>query len=580
MSNHYLAFTIGPIFQTITRARKTRELWASSYVFSLLMRRILEELPRENILLPHVPQGSIPASDNGAGIWPDRCIVQITKGTLPDVKAIIDKACEKLAGDLKISKNTIQKLVKISPLKTDWEKSDIANGAKSKDDRDLIPVHRLYRLLDNLELAAAYQPKESQTLNQILIDQIHDLYDVAGHKESNVFIPLSDGTVRLPSLPEIALREIKDHPEFGATYIATVEDEIDKKVVVLRRQEGRAKDLDGQRDNELLFAELRKKLQKDSIEFRHKYVAVVVADGDGMGETITRLSKEDQFGKKLTDFSKDLMRFSRNAVQDILDYGGLPVFAGGDDLLFLAPVTNANKDAKNILQLCQNLNLKFQKEMDKEGLSLSFGVSIAYYKHPLGEAVATAYELEKKAKNFRIFRTNGAPINPDKPASKKNALCFQVQKHSGQPFGATVWLGKNDPAGDQENPESSAEVLLELLDAAEEINDAFLTSVMHKLQSLPDLLAHATRKKNLDHFREHHFNEGGKHEKDYLKRVMDLAKAIFADYGDEIDPRLQEELEEDPLNKGRTSGWLDLNLTNTLFAALRLKQFLIQPDHE
>lgn len=117
MSNHYLAFTIGPIFQTITRARKTRELWASSYVFSLLMRRILEELPRENILLPHVPQGSIPASDNGAGIWPDRCIVQITKGTLPDVKAIIDKACEKLAGDLKISKNTIQKLVKISPLK-------------------------------------------------------------------------------------------------------------------------------------------------------------------------------------------------------------------------------------------------------------------------------------------------------------------------------------------------------------------------------------------------------------------------------------------------------------------------------
>jgi CRISPR-associated protein Cmr2 len=89
----YLAITIGPIYATIQQARRTRELWAASYVFSLLMRELLEVLKDEKIgelLAPVVtsvdskePENSQkteeskttkpPTTYNGAGIYPDRC---------------------------------------------------------------------------------------------------------------------------------------------------------------------------------------------------------------------------------------------------------------------------------------------------------------------------------------------------------------------------------------------------------------------------------------------------------------------------------------------------------------------------
>ena len=73
----------------------------------------------------------------------------------------------------------------------------------------------------------------------------------------------------------------------------------------------------------------------------HKYFCIVQADGDNMGKTI-------QNGN-VAAISTALIQYAAAAVPKISDYGAMPIYAGGDDLLFIAPVVG--KDGKNIFDL-------------------------------------------------------------------------------------------------------------------------------------------------------------------------------------------------------------------------------------
>src|SRR5690606_32717211 len=108
----------------------------------------------------------------------------------------------------------------------------------------------------------------------------------------------------------------------------------------------------------------------------------------------------------------------------ISSYGGVPVYIGGDDALFFAPVRYGEKD---IYMLIDQIDEAFHKSLTEAGISnkpsLSVGISIAYYKHPLVENLERSRDkLFGKAKNFQF--KNG----------KKNAVACLVQKHSGHQF--------------------------------------------------------------------------------------------------------------------------------------------------
>ena len=126
-----------------------------------------------------------------------------------------------------------------------------------------------------------------------------------------------------------------------------------------------------------------------------------------------------------------------NATQLIEDFGGLPIYAGGDDLLFIAPVIG--KDGSNIFNLLDAIEKvafkgvhdvvndldKKDDEGNKIEASLSFGVSISYYKYPLYEALETARNLLfGKAKNIK----------------QKKAVAWSLRKHSGGTFEAAFSL--------------------------------------------------------------------------------------------------------------------------------------------
>jgi CRISPR-associated protein Cmr2 len=602
MPKQHLALVLSPITETISRARKTRELWASSFVFSRMMYQLLAHRPASTTRI--APAFSAQKEHAyGAGIYHDRCILSVEEGTEVDIGKWLVEAREALADEMGTTAATIQRLVKIEVLRASWSVAELAAATK---EHDTIAIHRLNRLLDNLELRPVYIPREDkQNLVTLLDSRIQQLYELGFSKGTSVFLPMPNATVgRLPSLPEIGLRELNNHPEASVrkAYQNLVQQPFNDRVTLLSTVGGRGKDLkakldqlkakgglpddfleDSQLFNEAFFEYLKRAFAADEnlkdsiIRFRHKYVAVVQLDGDGLGKAITKISATDADGSRFRRFSERLLSYADAAVKMVIDYGGLPVYAGGDDLLFLAPVAmRHNEEATNVLSLCARLDDLFQKEMDDESLSLSGGVFVSYYKFPLGEAVAAAGKLEKRAKKFAIYREQDKLNDPKKewePHRKKQAITLEVRKHSGQSFGATFHLRAQ-----------SFPLLEKILAFDTDLEDSFLTAAMHRLQSIPTLLADVARHGDDNRraaFREHQFGKGGpKHEGQYLTDVLEYAQAVFEAYDDALPEKRLEPIREALEKEQRAVSPLDYELTQRIFAALRFKQFLIMPDHD
>ena len=74
----YIGATIGPIYNTISRAESTRELWSSSYLFSYIMREIIKELCKKGnkFVLPYTGDNYLEGG-KGVGLFHDRFIMKV-----------------------------------------------------------------------------------------------------------------------------------------------------------------------------------------------------------------------------------------------------------------------------------------------------------------------------------------------------------------------------------------------------------------------------------------------------------------------------------------------------------------------
>lgn len=147
--------------------------------------------------------------------------------------------------------------------------------------------------------------------------------------------------------------------------------------------------------------------------FKTKYYALIMFDGDKIGEKLSKATSPKQH----EDFSKALALFAGKA-REILQDKGQTVYTGGDDFLgfvnlhYLFEVmtelrnqfkTLVSDKAKKILNII-------------EEFTFSTGIVIAHYKTPLAEVLKTVRKVEKKAKN------DGG----------RNAFCITAMKHSGE----------------------------------------------------------------------------------------------------------------------------------------------------
>lgn len=386
--NKYSAINIGPIIATLGMARKPRELWAASFLFSHLMKCIYGEAEKTGatIISPAKPK----ENKNKVGIYPDRIYL---KGEV-DVKRVISEAVISFYYDL-LGDKTLD-LSYFNLMSTTCEA-----------DKESEAIATLNQQLDILELCNyATDGDAAQTI-----------YDIISEKKDSPLFNLADGKY---------IKEIKSIED-----IAGVQ---------------------------------RKGQQEIKEKSHHRYFCVVQADGDNVGKTVSHPSLNDG---EVLEISKELVQFGLDATKLIDEFGGLPIYAGGDDLLFIAPVVGKNN--KQIFQLLDDIeNQAFKGVQDKVGklglkdkdgnlikASLSFGVSITYYKHPLYEALESARNLLfGKAKGIR----------------DKKAVAWSLRKHSGGTFEAAFSL-----------KETELKTQFENLIAATTDNDT-VSAIAHKLR--------------------------------------------------------------------------------------------------
>ncbi len=533
----YTALTIGPIYKTLQSVKSTKAIWAASYMFSYFMKEIIKKanLNREHVILPYYEQNDLDAI-YGVGLFPDRLIV---KGEIPELHAIIEDVIKAFAKKVNKDIHAANENDVISYLK---EYIRIYHLRTELDAKANI-IAEISKLLDTAELK---QPVIREADKDFLKRFFEETY--------YNFLVTSEFDItnrRFPSTIEIANAALKE-TDLNAfnQHVSTL----------IRSAKNKSED---ETDNQQAFIDAIKKdpVFKDSYRNYQKYITVVQADGDNIGAFITQLYKKPNPEKLIKRFSKNLLQFSKESVELIKNYKGSPIYAGGDDLLFMAPVAHTIKDnnevyiKKSILTLINEIDEIFHKyftdyvedgfdfksiiENSGKKPGMSYGVSISYYKFPLNEALAEGVnQLFYKAKQ----------------TLKKDAVSYAVLKHSGQYFGTT--FHKKEP---------SYTAYTKLLE--QPVKDGeYIQGVAYKLEPQQSVLYSiglvddkGTMDAMFDNFFKNNFNESIHTRKvkgqteliPFLDQLKQLFKSIYSEnkVSNGIDEKERKEINNNNLNK-------------------------------
>lgn len=151
---------------------------------------------------------------------------------------------------------------------------------------------------------------------------------------------------------------------------------------------------------------------------KYKYYAIVRSDGDNMGKIISGLTDDD----KIREFSKTCLDYCSEIARLVQEYNGVTIYSGGDDLLAIMPCES--RSGNSIFSFVKEANTVFSNHFNKynQPTSPSFGITIAYYKFPLYEALDDSADLLfNKAKK-----------------GDKNSVALRLQKHAGQSEGLLI----------------------------------------------------------------------------------------------------------------------------------------------
>ena len=484
----YIGLTIGPIYDTMSTAKKTKELWGASYIFSYMMKKLIGKFKDDReFVIPYTKDEKKFTDKLEIGLFHDRFIFKSEEGDFEKLKEEIKNLLNKISESIEENnRNKVYEYLKayfnIHYIELELEKDVIIE---------------MNEYLDIMELDKNFVYKETNNYLKKLFEN-----------NDNSFLKkdaFGEENFKVPSIPEIAVGDILNEKE--------------KKMFL-------------KNDNVIKEAKKRKNFKNCN-----KYIAVVQADGDNIGEIIRGLSGQEDYEK----FSKMLFDFTLEANEIIKDYGGITIYGGGDDLLFFTPIINCDK---NILDIVDKLSELFNKKVElnfdtkklKKKPSMSFGISIAYNKHPLKEILKKAGSLLfKDAKDKKIG---------------KNAIAMRVLKHSGQYFDIIMNKDKK--------------IYKDFKTLLEEFKDEkLLTSITYKLQDEKFILKEIINdKERVKNYFNNTLNED-KHKKEdikkYIDAVVDLIITIFKEFGNVKENEKDKEFEK---------------RLNVLFSCLRFLKFI------
>jgi CRISPR-associated protein Cmr2 len=520
----YIGLTIGPIDKTLALARKTRELWGASYLFSYMMKELIKRLlekgiKKENIIIPYALDLDNQQYAYGAGIYPDRLIFRSNEGDLQKLIDTIDEVprsiSAKIAGHIKKDTQEVAEYI---------ENYFHFHAVETEVKADENPILGISPSLETMDLEKKYIHQDDNAYLAQFLYQVNKSFifqeafkdPITGdmHKE------------RFESLIEISTAELKRHiPD--AQWQAIISKSFQKKKPEI--------------NEDTVIQEVKNALvqakKEDLFKTCHKYTAIVRADGDNIRKLLETMGNDTD---SLKQFSQHLKIFAQKASEIIHQFGGTPVYVGGDDLLFFAPLIDTRTQdgvttQTTIFDLIDNLDHEFKKYFDT--ITLSFGVSVTYYKFPLREALETAhYLLSRSAKDMR----------------GKNAIAFRVLKHSGKTFGTTF-------KKDSDIYYQFKQLLRQFSQFPGEVQ--YLNSIVYTTERYKYMLGYISKDLiKVTNFFKNAFDE--KIHQTYEIFIETAAKLFFQIYN------------ESP------PGWGEEDKYNSFYAALRILHFLNRKDTE
>lgn len=422
----YVGITIGPIYNTILETSSPAGMWAASYLFSLLAWKLCDLLKEDMRVASPNYEAALPMLQNGEGIglMPDHLIFE-NKNLLSMTQIALrfTQAKEWIAdlfGPDGEAQETIDKrrlyfnlYLQIHAVEFETRGNPIADSAQ---------------LLSAVELEQTFPTLDNE-------QYILDFFDYRRNQKD-----VND---------ESKNRNIKNSKMVSYTVDEARWQLLDQ--ANLKRPIRELKDIaDSQGAN-------TRKMKK------HSYYAIIHADGDRIGKLVCGLKPEE-----IPLCSEKLLCYAHEVCGQIDQYGGMTIYAGGDDLLAIVPVES--KLGKNIFGLLSDIRDLFRERFGKgvDDPTLSVGCAICFYKYPLYEAFDLAYQMMRKAKT-----------------GTKNALAIHLQKHSGQSVGLRFPNWTNNPCACKLNR------LIDSL-ASHNAEDQLLSSAAIKLRQFEKLFAYGS----------------------------------------------------------------------------------------
>ncbi len=145
------------------------------------------------------------------------------------------------------------------------------------------------------------------------------------------------------------------------------------------------------------------------------YYAILLADGDSMGQAIDEQSKHEKGAGKHREISQALDGFAGDVREIVEKHTGALVYAGGDDVLAFMPLHAVLACAKELAEEFAKRLAPFTYNKNKSP-TLSVGIAVVHHLDQLREALNLARSAENQAK--------GVP--------GKSALAIKVSKRSGE----------------------------------------------------------------------------------------------------------------------------------------------------
>jgi len=274
-----------------------------------------------------------------------------------------------------------------------------------------------------------------------------------------------------------------------------------------------------------------KELTKAAGQVPSSYYAILVLDGDNMGQSISNcLKKNDAIGEH-QKFSHSLSTFAENAKISIANGFGALVYNGGDDVLALLPLTTAFLVA---------LELEETFFVTMKNPKASIGMVIVHRGYPLSAALRSARSAEERAKKYpgknmifvSLLKRSGETVEcAARPGDLRAYFELLVQSFSGE----TPWLSNRfhyDVAGlmravPTENDQTTHDIFASLIKyAIQRHRNKALPENSEEAQWLNDL------PENLSNWAEKLFQQGIDYPAMEISHWIGLARFI-ASGGDE-----------------------------------------------